>query len=140
MKTVPNPAGYSGTPLPKKLGIKEGQQLAFLNAPEGYVRSLIGDTQHETTLGEKGVAFDLIQFFTAARGEYEAALPDLKLALAKTGSLWISWPKKAAGVATDLNENIVRDLALEAGLVDVKVCAVDGTWSGLKLVYRVKDR
>jgi hypothetical protein len=84
--------------------------------------------------------FDLIHFFTKARGELEARLPTLKRALTPAGALWVSWPKSSSKVATDLNENIVREIALKNGLVDVKVCAVDETWSGLKLVFRLKDR
>lgn len=133
-------AGYSGTPLVKKLGIKPGQRLAIVNPPTGYVESLVGDQPCAPVIGDEPESLDLIQFFTRSRGEFEEALPGLKRALAKTGALWISWPKKAAGVPTDLTENTVRDLALAVGLVDVKVCAVDSTWSGLKLVYRTRDR
>jgi hypothetical protein len=133
-------AGYSGTPLPKKLGIKEGQRLAFINAPPDYEALLGAPISHEASLGSLPESFDLIHYFTGKRADFETALPNLKRALSKNGALWISWPKKASGVPTDLTENIIRDLALAAGLVDVKVCAVDSVWSGLKLVYRTKDR
>ena len=140
MDQVASLAGYSGTPLPKKLGIKEGQRIAFINAPSNFDALLGTPISHEASLGSAQEAFDLIHFFSAERAQFAAALPGLKAALVKNGALWISWPKKASGVPTDLTENIIRDLALEAGLVDVKVCAVDQIWSGLKLVYRAKDR
>lgn len=140
MENNPPAAGYSGTPLVKKLGIKPGQRLAFIHAPEGYVSALIGSMPHETAIAGDAAAYDLIQFFSTSRQQYVAVLPALKAALARSGALWVSWPRKAAGVPTDLTENIIRDEALAAGLVDVKVCAVDQTWSGLKLVYRRQDR
>jgi len=137
---IPPHAGYSGTPLPKKLGIKDGQRLAFINAPPNYAGLLGFAYPHETTAGSEPEAYDFIHFFTRSQADLDGALPGLKRALRKNGALWVSWPKKASGVPTDLTENTIRDLALAAGLVDVKVCAVDETWSGLKLVYRVKDR
>jgi predicted CoA-binding protein len=133
-------AGYSKTPLVKKLGIKEGFKISILNPPDDY----------ETTLGElpAGVqivdslekSLDFIQFFTREHTVLEHEFANLKNALAQDGSLWISWPKRASKIVTDLDENIIRDIGLAHGLVDVKVAAVDEAWSGLKFVYRVKDR
>jgi len=133
-------AGYSGTPLINKLGIKPGHRLVFLDPPPGYAKTLgplpDGVVQAKTLAGE----FDFIQFFTTRRVDLERRFAALAQALEPAGMLWISWPKKASGVPTDVTENVVRDIALAGGLVDVKVCAVDDTWSGLKLVRRLKDR
>ena len=127
--------GYSGTPLPKKLGIKETSSAAILNAPSGYMK----------TLGVKAASelksnLDFIQLFTKSRAELEKQLPRLRKAIKPDGMIWISWPKKSSKVATDITEDVIRDTALALKLVDVKVCAVDETWSGLKLVIPVKDR
>ena len=132
-------AGYSGTPLFKKLGIKPGQKAWFAGNPSGYEEELrnIGDFHRAPKLS-KGL--DFLHFFTSSRKALDTELPKLRAAMNTYGMLWISWPKKAAGVATDLDENIVREMGLKAGLVDVKVCAVDQTWSGLKFVFRLKDR
>lgn len=131
--------GYSGTPLYKKLGIQPGQRAWFAGNPPGYEDELrnIGDFQRLQKLG-KGL--DFLHFFTASRKALIAEMPRLRDAMNTSGMLWISWPKKAASVPTDLDENIVREIGLKAGLVDVKVCAVDATWSGLKFVFRLKDR
>lgn len=136
----PQPAGYSGAPLVRKLGVKTGARLALLGAPPGF----------ETTLGElpAGVSIrrqargpvDVIVAFFVLRRDLERRLPALCAALAPAGGLWVAWPKRTSGVATDLTENVVRELGLAAGLVDNKVCAVDETWSGLRLVYRLRDR
>jgi hypothetical protein len=133
-------AGYSGTPLVRKLGIKPGARLGLVGAPEGF----------DATLGElpEGVAvrrrargpLDVIVAFHLRRAEFERRLPTLHGALDYAGGLWIAWPKQASGVATDLNENVVRELGLAAGLVDNKVCAIDEVWSGLRFVYRLRDR
>lgn len=132
-------AGYSGTPLYKKLGIKPGQKAWFAGNPSGYEEELqnIGEFQRAQKLS-KGL--DFLHFFTSSRKALGTELPKLRDAMNPNGMLWISWPKKAAGVPTDLDENIVREMGLKAGLVDVKVCAVDETWSGLKFVFRLKDR
>lgn len=133
-------AGYSGTPLLKKLGIKSGQRIIILGAPDGYAETL-GDLPDGLDIAEElsGI-FDFIHFFTTERDTFETRFLDLKAVLAKDGMLWISWPKKAAKMATDLDENIIREFGLANGLVDVKVAAIDERWSGLKFVYRVKDR
>ena len=132
-------SGYSGTPLYKKLGIKAGQRAWFAGNPHGYEDELrnIGDFQRVQKLGKD---LDFLHFFTASRKRLAAEIPKLRDAMSTNGTLWISWPKKAAGVPTDVDENVVREIGLKAGLVDVKVCAVDETWSGLKFVFRLKDR
>ncbi len=133
-------AGYSGTPLVRKLGIKPGSRLGLLGAPSGF----------DTTLGElpQGVSvrrrargpLDVIVAFHSRRSELEQRLPALSACLDPAGRLWIAWPKRASGVATDVSENVVRELGLAAGLVDNKVCAIDELWSGLRLVVRLRDR
>jgi hypothetical protein len=133
-------AGYSGTPLPKKLGIKESQRIAFINAPEIFAREL-GDLPKDVEIVEKPVApLDLIVCFVKSEKELLANLKKLAAKLASAGMLWIAWPKKASGVPTDLSENVVQRIGLEAGLVDTKVCAIDEVWSGLRFVIPVKDR
>lgn len=138
---MPVAAGYSKTPLIRKLGIKPGFNIHIIDAPEGYLTDTLGPlpeavTQHAALVAE----LDFIHAFTKQRVVLEAHFDDWKAHLAKTGMLWISWPKKASKVPTDLDGNIVREFGLAHGLVDVKVCAVDAVWSGLKFVYRVKDR
>lgn len=133
-------AGYSGTPLIKKLGIKPGQRIALLSGPPGY-RKTLGPLPGEVKWAEQlDENLDFIQLFVTTQAELKRRFKEANECLAAQGSLWVSWPKKASGVATDLNENAIRKLGLELGLVDVKVCAVDETWSGLKFVYRLKDR
>jgi hypothetical protein len=133
-------AGYSGTPLVRKLGLKPGIAAAVLGAPTGYRRTLGALPRGLTLKTAARGPLDFIQMFTKRRRELGTKLPALKRVLAPAGALWISWPKKASGVATDLTEDVIRDLAIAHGLVDVKVCAVDDVWSGLKLVRRLKDR
>jgi len=133
-------AGYSGTSLIKKLGINPGFRVALLNPPPGYHALLEELPADVTTLDTLDGVFDLIQFFTSEQAALAEHFPALKKALKPAGMLWVSWPKKAAKLPTDLNENIIRDIGLQNGLVDVKVIAVDEKWSGLKFVYRVKDR
>ncbi|TDJ00476.1 MAG: DUF3052 domain-containing protein [Caldithrix sp.] len=133
-------AGYSRTPLVKKLGIKPGFKVFFANPPDN-LQTLLGELPKNVTLLNKPMnPVDYIHLFTKNREELQTQLPILKEALAINGLFWISWPKKAAKVATDLDGNVVRDIGLQNGLVDVKVCAVDEIWSGLKFVYRLKDR
>jgi len=133
-------AGYSSTPLPKKLGIKENFSAFILHAPKSYfdwISPLPKGTQVKTRLtGE----FDFMHVFTQSQKTFEIDFVRCKKYLKKDGMLWISWPKKSSKVPTDLDENIIREFGLKNGLVDVKVCAVDETWSGLKFVFRVKDR
>jgi len=132
-------AGYSGTPLAKKLGLKAGAHIRLVDPPPHY-RSLFDDWPEGVTEASDAGAKDFIHLFVHDAKAFRAALPRLKRELKPSGSLWVSWPKKASKVATDLDENVIRDAALAIGLVDVKVCAVDETWSGLKLVIPVKDR
>lgn len=133
-------AGYSGTPLVKKLGIKAGMAVCAVNTPEGY-QDLLAPLPADLQWREPPeYPLDFVHFFSTDRQEFEAQFPLLKAALADTGMLWISWPKKASKVPTDLDENIIREVGLANGLVDVKVAAIDATWSGLKFVYRLKDR
>jgi hypothetical protein len=135
-------AGYSGTPLVKKLGIKAGQEVALLNAPPGFA-DLLGPLPEEVTLhaGLRGRRpFDTILFFTRDRIALEGHFPRLADRLTSAGGLWIAWPKKASRVPTDLTEDVVRIIGLDVGLVDNKVCAVDDTWSGLRFVFRLVDR
>jgi len=135
-----SPKGYSGTPLVKKLGIKPGQTVIALNPPENYgllLGELPSNAVIEYELEEKS---DFIHCFVKSIKELEIKFPRLKKLLVPNGSLWISWPKQSSGGETNLNETIIRELGLASNLVDVKVCAIDDTWSGLKFVYRVEDR
>jgi hypothetical protein len=132
-------AGYSGKPLVQKLGIKDGWAIAILNAPQGYERTLKLPGKVWRKASAAG-ALDFVQFFTSEKRELERRFAALARALAPAGMLWISWPKKASGVATDLTEDVIRVIGLAHGLVDVKVAAVDDVWSGLKFVRRIKDR
>ena len=133
-------AGYSGKPLVTKLGIKPGATIAILNAPRGYDR-ILGKMPRDVKRKIAAVgALDFVQFFTAEKRELERRFPVLERALAPAGMLWISWPKKASGVTTDLTEDRIRAIGLAHGLVDVKVAAVDEVWSGLKFVRRPADR
>ena len=139
------PAGYSGTPLAKKLGIKEGHVVLALGAPSGYEELLEGlpdDVLIEKAdaAGDGDRRYDIIHAFTKERVWLEAALQTLRERIVWNGAVWASWPKKASKVPTDVTEDVVRGLALQNGLVDVKVCAVDEVWSGLKLVIPVKNR
>ncbi len=133
-------AGYSGTPLAKKLGVKPGDTVVAIGAPADYAQLLDPMPEGAEIVGELPASASFVHVFATERAALEAELPRLAAALEKDGILWISWPKKAAKVETDLDGNVVRGLGLGAGLVDVKVCAVDATWSGLKFVYRLKDR
>ena len=133
-------AGYSGTPLPTKLGFKPGMRVAFLGAPAGFgatLGALPDDVAVATRLGGHK---DLVVAFVTERAELARRVEPLKRAIAPAGMAWIAWPKKAAKVPTDITEDVVRDVVLPAGLVDVKVCAIDATWSGLKLVIRKELR
>src|SRR5262245_30536842 len=133
-------AGYSPRPLVAKLGIKPGTRVVLLSAPKGYsatLGALPPGTKVSTTA--RGTQ-TFIHVFTKSRTDLSKRLRTLNKALQDDGMIWVSWPKKASGVATDVTEDVVRDVALPLGLVDVKVCAVDDTWSGLKLVRRLVNR
>jgi hypothetical protein len=131
--------GYSGTPLPKKLGIKAGLRVRLANAP-AEVRAELRESLAECKVLKQDGALDFAILFTKSRAELTREFSRTAKLLAPAGMLWISWPKKSSGVATDVDEHVVRGIGLDAGLVDVKVCAVTEVWSGLKFVRRVKDR
>jgi len=139
-------AGYSGTPLPKKLGLKDGHRVLFVDLPESqsdllqsrdFMEVVSADWASTASAGE---GFDVIHGFTKSDAEMKEHLEHLQSQIAPNGMIWISWPKKAAKVETDITEDVVRARALALDLVDVKVCAVDAVWSGLKLVIRKELR
>ena len=135
-----NAAGYSGTPLAKKLGIKAGSIVMTVNAPPGY-SDLLPPLPDGVMIGEKfGQEVDLIHFFTNSRDELARGLSKYQKLIKQDGSIWVSWYKKAAKLPTEITEDVVREVALPLGLVDIKVCAVDERWSGLKLVIRRENR
>ena len=132
-------AGYSGTPLVKKLGIKPGFNIAFVNAPSGYANEL--ELPEGVTINSRSVRrLDFAQLFVKSEKELKAKFSECAKWLNPSGMLWVSWPKKSSGVTTDVSEGTVRAVGLAAGLVDVKICAVDEVWSGLKFVIRLQDR
>jgi hypothetical protein len=131
-------AGYSGTPLPKKLGITEQFRVAMFDLPADVKSELKTSLASCELTSEAPIDFAMI--FVKSAAELKKQFPRFAKQLAPAGILWVSWPKKASGVATDLSENEVRNIGLDAGLVDVKVCAVNDVWSGLKFVIRLKDR
>jgi hypothetical protein len=134
------PAGYSGTPLAKKLGFKPGFAAVYVNPPDDF-DALLGELPDDVkVLKRLREDLDLVVCFVTARAELERRLPKLRAALAPAGMLWIAWPKRASGVPTDMTEDVVRDVALPTGLVDTKVAAIDATWSGLRLVIRKELR
>ena len=138
---VKSSVGYSGTPLPTKLGIKEGQRIVFLSAP---ARLPVGLTALSSGVGRvlpRGSSrCDIILLFVDRLADLPRRFAAAARALAPDGGLWVAWPKRASGVATDVTEDRVREVALAAGLVDNKVCAIDEVWSGLRCVYRLEDR
>ena len=136
-KTTP---GYSGTPLVKKLGIKPRSRVWAKGAPKHY-KKLLGPLPAGVTISRRaGKQLDLIHYFASSRSRLRLDLKVLRARIKRDGAIWVSWPKNASGVATDLTEDGIRELALPLGLVDIKVCAVDETWSGLKLVIRKQNR
>lgn len=137
--------GYSGTPLPKKLGLKDGQKVLFI-APPGNLQDLKSSREFAAVVEAgwdapvPGDGYDFIQLFTTERMHLETHATALMEAIKRDGMIWVSWPKRASKVETDMTEDVVRDVVLPIGLVDVKVCAVDEIWSGLKLVIRKELR
>lgn len=134
------PAGYSGTPLAKKLGIKEGLVIKLVNQPEYYFDLFPDFPENITFEDNPAVKKNLIHYFTKHADDLGKAIVPLREEIVQDGMIWISWPKKASKIPTDITEDVVRALALKNGLVDIKVCAVDDSWSGLKLVIPVKNR
>jgi len=134
-------AGYSGTPLPQKLGIREQHRVWLSAAPEHFLK-LLGPLPGtvKLTMSSRGAPFDVIVQFATSRAKLASAFEGLKAKLDPAGGLWIAWPKRSSGVATDISEDVVRELALSIGLVDNKVCAIDDTWSGLRCVVRLQNR
>jgi hypothetical protein len=141
-------SGYSGTPLPRKLGIKEGASVALLQEPDGF-RETLGELPDGVSVTTRasvprnspvGGSLDVVVAFFTRRVELEKRLPALMGAMDVDGALWISWPKRSSGVETDITEDTLREVCLPLGLVDNKVCAIDETWSGLRLVYRKENR
>jgi hypothetical protein len=133
-------AGYSGTPLPAKLGVRAGQRVAWLSAPRHF-DALVGDLPGGVTvLRALRPPLDVLVQFATVRRELARRLPKLRDAVFPDGAAWVAWPQRSSGVDTDVTEDVVRELALPAGLVDVKVCAIDETWSGLKLVVPKAQR
>jgi hypothetical protein len=133
-------AGYSGTPLPQKLGIKPGATIAVVNAPANY-RKLLRPVANQVKFSERaGSQVEFVHLFVTSRSELDRNLRQLRRKVAPAGTVWVSWPKKSAGVHTDVTEDVIRAVALPLGFVDVKVCAVDEIWSGLKLMIRREHR
>lgn len=135
-------SGYSGTPLVKKLGIKAGQSVLLVNPPKTFLAQELQPLPENVrwaVAGARGQR-DFIMLFVSSAKALEKELPKLKKKLTYNGTLWVSWPKKSSGVETDLSFDVVQQLGLKIGLVDVKICAVNEIWSGLKFVYRLKDR
>ncbi len=139
-------AGYSGTPLAKKLGIKEGHVVGLFGVPGGragvdtFVATLDGLPDAVEIRTTARGPLDVLVSFHTSRAHFEKRVPVLVKAMARNGGLWIAWPKRASGVATDMTEDVVREVALPLGLVDNKVCAIDETWSGLRVVWRLANR
>lgn len=133
-------AGYSGTPLVKKLGLKEGCTIFVHQPPDAYFDWLTPLPEDVVVKAKLQGEIDFIHLFTKDQKTFQQAFVKARQCLKKDGMLWVSWPKKSSKVPTDLDENVIRDFGLKEGLVDVKVCAVDDVWSGLKFVVRLKDR
>jgi hypothetical protein len=134
------PAGYSGTPLAKKLGIRDGSSVVALGAPSNYQELLAPLPKDVRIAGRLTAGTDIVHLFAAKRSELAQQLRKLRSAIRPDAAIWVSWPKKAAKLPTDVTEDVIREIALPLDLVDVKVCAVDDRWSGLKLVIRKARR
>jgi hypothetical protein len=133
-------AGYSGTPLVAKLGIKPGWRVALLGGPDGFESQLVPLPEGVRLRPRLGAEIDLALVFTTRRSELERRFPQVTRWLQPAGSFWVAWPKRASGVRTDLTEDVVRDVGVAHRMVDNKVCALDDVWSGLRLVVRLVDR
>jgi Protein of unknown function (DUF3052) len=130
-------AGYSGTPLATKLGVREGMTVLFLGAPSSVIEELPASVIHRR---KAATGVDVAALFVTKRAPLIGRLPGLAKAVFPNGSVWVAWPKRASGVASEVTENTIREVALPTGLVDNKVCAIDETWSGLRLVWRKENR
>lgn len=135
-KSAQSAAGYSSTPLAAKLGVKEGSTVHLTDAPAGFERLLAPLPAGVRFASRLGPEVDVAHIFATRKAELRAALASHRRTLAPQATVWVSWPKKASGVPSEIGEDTVRELALPLGFVDVKVCAIDATWSGLKLVVR----
>src|SRR5262245_40042274 len=133
-------AGYSGTHLAKKLGIKVGSKIFLLNAPDNYLQLVAPLPAEAEVVSQFTNDTDMVHIFSDRRAELSKSLRALRTKLKQDGMIWVSWPKKSSKVSTDITEDTVREIALSLGLVDIKVCAVDEVWSGLKLVIRKENR
>ena len=134
-------AGYSGTPLIKKLGIKEGFRIGLVESPKTFLKDTLGKLPgNAKVISNLTPPLDVILVFVKAEKALRTRFPILAEKLTANGMIWVAWPKKSSGVVTDLSFDVVQHIGLDSGLVDVKICAIDETWSGLKFVYRVKDR
>jgi hypothetical protein len=133
-------AGYSGTPLARKLGIKAGTVLHPVNAPADYAALLDPLPDQVTVAASVAREIDLVHLFTRKRSDLIELLNTYKSKIKQNGAIWVSWPKKASGIRSEITEDTVREIALPLGLVDIKVCAIDDVWSGLKLVIRKESR
>jgi hypothetical protein len=138
MAGPPADAGYSGTPLPRKLGIKPGHRVLVAGGPPEFSLGVLPEVELHRRAGT--TAYDVILLFTTDRRTLEERFGPMRARLTPSGGLWVAWPKRASGMATDLDENAVREHGLSVGLVDNKVCAIDETWSGLRFVVRLRDR
>lgn len=133
-------AGYSSTPLPKKLGIKESSRIALINAPKDFARALGELPLNAEIVTRVTKPLDIVLLFVLNERALIRDFEKLAKKLAGNGMIWVAWPKKSSGVATDLSFDRVQRIGLDSGLVDVKICAIDDVWSGLKFVIRLKDR
>ncbi|MEV0387159.1 hypothetical protein [Nonomuraea sp. NPDC050643] len=133
-------AGYSGTPLPRKLGVKPGHLVLAIDAPDDLDGLALGGPEADVHHAPAEGPYDVILIFCSDSAALHTRFPSAKALLARNGGLWVCWPKRASKVPTDLSENPIRDYGLDQGLVDNKVAAIDATWSGLRFVYRVADR
>ncbi|HEY1501117.1 MAG TPA: DUF3052 domain-containing protein [Acidobacteriaceae bacterium] len=140
VRSGPNPAGYSGTPLAKKLGVKDGQLTWWLKMPATVAAEIAQSGVQPKLVKTPKAGLEMAHVFVTRKAELAEHLGWLRGVLAQDGIVWVSWPKKASGMTTDVTEDVVREVCLPLGLVDVKVCAVDATWSGLKLVIRKSER
>jgi hypothetical protein len=136
----PSSTGYSGTPLVKKLGLVEGCRIATLHAPDDYARWISPIPSNVVFEAKVTPLTDIVHVFSERKAELKATLETLRNAIKPSGVIWVSWPKKASKLPTDITDNTVREVALPLGLVDIKVCAVSDVWSGLKLVIRKEHR